>query len=161
MSSDSSFGSTEEGSQYTPASAGDIKKGHYLLMKGDFEYPCKVVSVSHCKTGKHGSAKCSITGIDVFTGKKHEDSLPSSANVKCPVVTKTEYELINILEDNFLSLMDEESGKVREDIQLSELPYWEETTSKIVEDFEAGNEIMVTVLKAMGEEVVISHRKTS
>merc|ERR1719322_1350731 len=109
------------------------------------EYPCKIVSVSHCKTGKHGSAKCSITGIDLFTGKKHEDSLLSSAQVKMPVVTKTEYALINILDDNYLSLMDEESGEMDETLQLSELPYWKESNQKIIDDFESGSEMMVTV----------------
>ena len=160
MSSDESFESTEEGTLFAPGCAGDIKKNHYMLMKAN-EYPCKIVSVSHCKTGKHGSAKCSITGIDLFTGKKHEDSLPSSAQVKCPIVTKTEYSLINILEDNFLSIMDEESGDVREDIQLDSLPYWAEVNEKIIADFEAGHELLVTVLKSMNREVVISHRKTS
>ena len=102
MSSDESFGSTDTGSLTTPASAGDVKKGTYMLIK---DYPCKVISVSKCKTGKHGSAKCTIVGLDIFTNRKVEDSLPSSANVSVPNVTKTEFLLVNILEDDYLCLL--------------------------------------------------------
>jgi translation initiation factor 5A len=47
--------------------------------------PCKVVGYTTAKTGKHGHAKASITGIDIFTGKKYEDydlflNLPNSIN---------------------------------------------------------------------------------
>ena len=45
-------------------SAGSLKKGDLVIMK---EHPCKVVSFSTAKTGKHGSAKAMITGIDIFT----------------------------------------------------------------------------------------------
>ena len=40
--------------------------------------PCKVVGYTTTKTGKHGHAKAAITGIDIFTGKKYEDSKPTS-----------------------------------------------------------------------------------
>ena len=34
--------------------------------------PCKVLSISVSKTGKHGHAKCHFTAVDIFTGKKCE-----------------------------------------------------------------------------------------
>ncbi len=43
------------------------------------------------KPGKHGSAKATIVGIDIFTGKKYEDSGPNSSTMQVPVVTKVEY----------------------------------------------------------------------
>ena len=158
MSSDNSIESTEGGSLTFPSTAGKMKKGNHMLIKG---FPCKVVSVSTSKTGKHGHAKSAITGLCLFTGKKCEDSIPSSHNVDCPNVTKTEYALINILEDNFLSLMDDESGEVTEDLKLSDHKHWAEMNEKLVEDFEAGHEIMVTVLDAMDQKCVIAYRKTS
>ena len=38
------------------------------MLKG---YPCKVTDYSTAKPGKHGSAKATIVGTDIFTGKKH------------------------------------------------------------------------------------------
>lgn len=40
-----------------------------IMIKG---VPCIVQSMSTAKTGKHGSAKCMITGIDPITGQKFE-----------------------------------------------------------------------------------------
>jgi translation initiation factor 5A len=31
--------------------------------------PCKFIDYSSSKTGKHGNAKASITGIDIFNAK--------------------------------------------------------------------------------------------
>ena len=50
-------------------SAGSLKKGDLVMIKGK---PCRVVSMATAKTGKHGSAKAMITGIDIFTAQKVE-----------------------------------------------------------------------------------------
>lgn len=55
------------------------------MIKG---FPCKVIDYSTAKPGKHGSAKASIVGVDIFTNKKYEDACPTSANVYIPTVTK-------------------------------------------------------------------------
>ena len=43
------------------------------------------------QAGKHGAAKASISGVDIFSNKKVEDSAPSTANIDCPVVKKIDY----------------------------------------------------------------------
>ena len=53
--------------------------------------PCKVTEMSTSKAGKHCAAQASIAGVDIFTGKKVEDSAPSTANIDCPVVKKIDY----------------------------------------------------------------------
>lgn len=77
----------------TFASVNDLHKGCYVMMKGGF--PCKVVEVARSKQGKHGSAKVSITALDIFTGRKYEDLYPSSKNVEVPEVMKIEVRFVH------------------------------------------------------------------
>ncbi|KAJ7516113.1 hypothetical protein O6H91_22G043300 [Diphasiastrum complanatum] len=82
-----------------PQQAGTIRKNAYIVIK---QRPCKVVEVSTSKTGKHGHAKCHFVGIDIFTGKKLEDIVPSSHNCDVPEVIRTDYQLIDISEDGLV-----------------------------------------------------------
>lgn len=82
--------------------AGSLKKGSLVMIKG---HPCKVVSFSTAKTGKHGSAKAMVTGVDIFTSNKYECTFSTGENVPAPTLTRTEYSLINIDEDGYCSLM--------------------------------------------------------
>ncbi|CAL9107366.1 unnamed protein product [Musa acuminata var. zebrina] len=97
-----------------PQQAGAIRKNGYIVIKGR---PCKVVEVSTSKTGKHGHAKCHFVAIDVFNGKKLEDIVPSSHNCDVPHVTRTDYQLIDISEDGFVSLL-MENGSTKDDLRL-------------------------------------------
>ena len=76
------------------------------MIKG---HPCKVVSFSTAKTGKHGAAKAMVTGIDIFTSNKYECTFSTSDNVDAPLQTKKEYTLIDIDNEGYMSLMDEHS----------------------------------------------------
>ncbi|GMN35284.1 hypothetical protein TIFTF001_005205 [Ficus carica] len=97
-----------------PQQAGTIRKNGYIVIKSR---PCKVVEVSTSKTGKHGHAKCHFVGIDIFNGKKLEDIVPSSHNCDVPHVNRTDYQLIDISEDGFVSLLTE-SGDTKDDLRL-------------------------------------------
>ncbi|KAK3440267.1 hypothetical protein EUGRSUZ_B00553 [Eucalyptus grandis] len=90
-----------------PQQAGAIRKNGYIVIKNR---PCKVVEVSTSKTGKHGHAKCHFVGIDIFNNKKLEDIVPSSHNCDVPHVNRTDYQLIDISEDGFVSLLTETGG---------------------------------------------------
>ena len=56
-------------------------------------------------------------GIDIFNGKKLEDSLPSSHNVDVPNVTRSEWTAIAVDAEGYLTLMDL-SGNTRQDLTL-------------------------------------------
>lgn len=109
--------------------------------------------MSTSKTGKHGHAKCNFTAIDIFTGKKYEDIIPSTHTAHVPNVVRKEYSLVDISEDGFVSLMDEE-GNCREDVKLPDYP--ENFAREIKQLFETGKPHAVSVLSAMGHDQVIA-----
>merc|ERR1719322_309319 len=126
------------------------KKGDFIVLNGR---PCKVAETSTSKTGKHGHAKSKIVAIDIFTGNKLEDVCPSSHNVDCPFVTKTDYELVNI-DDKFVTMVDTE-GEYREDLKLGN----EEFVEDLIADFNKGMNITLNVTKAMGMEQVVGYKE--
>merc|ERR1719313_1811638 len=80
-------------------------------------FPCKVVSFSTAKPGKHGSAKAMIVGKDIFTDKQYEETFGTGDMIPAPVVKKTEYTCIDINEDDFLILMTKD-GEMKEDLKV-------------------------------------------
>eukprot|EP00873_Tetraselmis_striata_P018640 jgi/Tetstr1/438904/TSEL_027412.t1 len=158
---DVEFHDTDAGASTTiPVQAGSIRKGGHIVIKGR---PCKVVDVSTSKTGKHGHAKCHFVAIDIFTGKKLEELVPSSHNCEAPIVGRVEYSLMDIDDEGFVTLMDE-GGNNREDLTLPSGTEDSEKLAKEIRDtFEDDSQernIAVTVMKAMNEELIIGMKLT-
>merc|ERR1719240_1099307 len=86
-----------------PQQASACRKGGYILIK---DHPCKIFEMSTSKTGQHGHAKCSFTGVDIFDGSKHQLNETSTHNVHIPNVSREEYLCNSIDEDGDLDLMD-------------------------------------------------------
>ena len=149
---DETFESAESGASKTyPTACGNIKKNGFMVINGR---PCKVVDYSTAKTGKHGHAKASIVGIDIFNGRKMEDSIPSSHNVEVPNIKRTELQAISIDSDGYVTLMDEK-GNIRSDLKLpDETEDDVKLASRITDGLEAGRDVMCTVLAAMDIEKI-------
>jgi len=130
-----------------PAQCSSLRKNGFVVMKGR---PCKIVEMSTSKTGKHGHAKVHLVGIDLFNAKKYEDICPSTHNMDVPFCKRTDYQLVDISADGFLTLM-EDNGDVREDIKMPEGDLATEIRTK----FDDGIDVVCTVLAAMGIEQVI------
>jgi len=122
------------------------------------EHPCKVTAVSTSKTGKHGHAKCNFTAIDIFTGKKYEDIIPSTHTAHIPNVVRKDYSLVDVQSDGFCSLMDEE-GNCREDVKLPDYP--DNFAREIQQAFEGGKSLIVSVMSAMGHDQIIAMKEES
>ena len=75
---DHNFDTSAAGAHVYPIQCSALRKNGYCMMKG---HPCKIVDMSTSKTGKHGHAKVSLVGIDIFDGKKYEDMSPSTHNM--------------------------------------------------------------------------------
>ncbi|XP_072313990.1 eukaryotic translation initiation factor 5A-2 [Eucyclogobius newberryi] len=141
------FGSGSSGASETfPMQCSALRKNGHVMLKGR---PCKIVEMSTSKTGKHGHAKVHLIGLDIFTGKKLEDICPSTHNMDVPHVTRTDYQFLGI-EDGYLTLMSE-NGDTREDLKLPD----DDTGKEITRKLEGDEQFMVTVLKAVGQEVAV------
>ena len=146
------FENADSGASLTyPMEAGAIRKGGHLVIKGR---PCKVIDISTSKTGKHGHAKCKFVAIDIFTGAKKEDMQPSSHNSEIPNVARKEFSLLDIDDEGYLSLMADD-GTTKDDLKL---PQGSDDSNKLAEEiekeFKAEKDLVLTVLSAMGEEMV-------
>lgn len=152
--SDDEFQGAHQGSHTFPAQAGSLKKGDYIVIDG---HPCKIMELTTSKTGKHGHAKASITAIDIFTGKKLEESAPTSHNVECPNVVKSEYELVSIDNNGFCTFMNEE-GEYREDLKLpNEGDY--DFVKPLKELYDKGTPLLLQVVAALGQEHIVGYRE--
>ncbi|WEW58361.1 translation initiation factor eIF5A [Emydomyces testavorans] len=147
------FESADAGASATyPMQCSALRKNGFVVIKNR---PCKIVEMSTSKTGKHGHAKVHLVAIDIFTGKKLEDLSPSTHNMEVPNVTRKEYQLIDISEDGFLSLMADD-GSTKDDVKLPD----GEVGEKIEKLFRTEEkDTNVVVLTAMGEEVAMDAKE--
>ncbi|XP_056155031.1 eukaryotic translation initiation factor 5A-1-like [Lampris incognitus] len=135
-----------------PMQCSALRKNGFVVLKGR---PCKIVEMSTSKTGKHGHAKVNLVGIDIFTNKKYEDMCPSTHNMDVPAIKRLDYQLVNI-NDGFMALMSD-NGEIREDLRVPDSDVGKEIEAK----FEANDDFMVTVLRAMGEECAVATKALS
>jgi len=139
-----------DGAKTYPVQCSALRKNGYAILKGK---PCKIVDMSTSKTGKHGHAKVNLVGVDIFEGKKYEDMSPSTHNMEVPFVSRKEYQLIDLNEDDgYLTLMADD-GEMKEDLHCNNNA---ELHAEIKAKIDAGEEAMITVLSAMDREIPIS-----
>lgn len=153
---DDDFDKGDAGSaDYTPTSVGSIKKGGFCMLKG---HPCKVTEYSTAKPGKHGSAKATIVGLDIFTNKKCEDTAPTGASIGVPIINKAELEVADIDEDDDFVSVVLEDGSLKADLKLPVDD--EETCKELRKVWETRGDKLVyfTLLKACGKEKYVSGR---
>lgn len=73
-----------------------------------------------------------------------------------PVVTRKDFQLIDIDEEAYVTVMDDKN-ETRSDLRLD--LEGDETHGKIKEEFEGGKDLYVTVLAALGTEKVIAMKE--
>lgn len=157
------FERTDAGASQTyQQQAGSIKRGSYVMLKG---HPCKVVEVSSFSPGKHGHAKAHMVGQDIFTGKKYEETSQTSHHLEVPVVTKTEYPLMNLNAESFAVSLLQDNGELKIDLNLpAAAGKATEEDSKLQQDilraFADELVISVVVIAACGMEKIISFSAT-
>jgi translation initiation factor 5A len=75
-----------------PVDLGSVKEGSYIILDGE---ACKVVEVEKSKPGKHGSAKCRMTAIAIFTGSKKSYVAPAESRIEVPMIDKRSGQIIS------------------------------------------------------------------
>lgn len=88
----------------------ELKVNRYLIIDGE---PCKIVSISTSKPGKHGEAKARIEAIGVFDSQKRSVVFPVKHKIEVPIVEKKTAQIIAIIGDN-VQLMDTQNYEVFE-----------------------------------------------
>merc|ERR1711933_457259 len=97
--------------------------------------------------------------LPIFNGKKLETVCPSDHVCMVPTIIRNEYQLLDIDEDNFVSLVDS-SGITRDDISLPKgTDKLDKLTMEIRSAFAAGHDTILTIISAMGEEQIQSIKK--
>ncbi|KAJ5740524.1 eukaryotic translation initiation factor 5A-2 [Penicillium malachiteum] len=147
------FESADAGASATyPMQCSALRKNGHVVIKGR---PCKIVDMSTSKTGKHGHAKVHMVAIDIFTGKKLEDLSPSTHNMDVPHVSRKEYQLLDITDDDFLSLL-KDDGDTKDDVKVPE----GEVGDRINRMFkDEGKDVNVIIQTAMGEEAAVEAKE--
>lgn len=147
-------GASSNASSTYPMQCSALRKNGFVMIKGR---PCKIVEMSTSKTGKHGHAKVHLVGIDIFNGKRYEDLCPSTHNIDVPNVSRIDFQLIDISDDGFVSLMTDK-GDTRDDLKLPD----GELADKIREEYaKEDNTVLVTVISAVNEEAIIACKNAS
>ncbi len=104
--------------------ATQARSGSTILIDGE---AFTVRSNDISKSGKHGSAKCRIEAVSIFSGKKKVMAVPGHERFEVPLVTKCKAQVLNMAGEK-VSVMDLES------FETMELPFMEDIRDKLVEE---------------------------
>lgn len=107
---------------------GALRVGSYVIVD---EEPCRVISYTKSKPGKHGSAKARVVAIGVFDGTKRSFVKPVSAQIEVPIIEKRGGQVIALL-PTAIQIMDLETYEMVE----APIPEEEDLKSRLISGIE-------------------------
>jgi len=116
-----------------------LKEGRYMNIE---EEPCKIMSISTSKPGKHGEAKARIEAVGIFDGNKRSVVYPVKHKVQVPMIDKRQAQVVSLMGAE-VQLMDLET------YEMFQLPIPEEFKDSL----NPGEDIMYIV--AMGRKKIM------
>ena len=133
-----------------------IRKNGFIVLNGR---PCKVVETRASK------GYITFVGENIFSGERHTETIPYSHDCEVPVVSYEEYVLMDITDDGddddgFVTLLSDNSV-LRDDMQLPTGTPEYDSIAMDLRRYHSSSEpgdIVVVVLRAMGDEVIHSFR---
>jgi len=114
----------------------ELKVGRYVLID---EEPCKIMSISTSKPGKHGEAKARIEAVGIFDETKRSVVHPVKHKVGIPIIDKRSAQILALIGTEVVQLMDMEI------YETFDMPIPEDLKDQLV----PGKEILY--LQAMGK----------
>jgi len=115
-----------------------LRVNRYMIIDNE---PCKIMSISTSKPGKHGEAKARIDAVGVFDGQKRSVVHPVKHKIHVPLIDKRTAQILAIIGSN-VQLMDMET------YETFEMPIPDEYKGQI----EPGKEI--SYLEALGRKKI-------
>ncbi len=116
----------------------ELKEGRYVNIDDE---PCKILSISTSKPGKHGEAKARIEAVGIFDGNKKSVVYPVKHKVQVPLIDKRQAQVVSI-QGGEAQLMDLET------YEMFQLPIPED----IKDTLKTGSDILYLV--AMGRKKI-------
>ena len=115
-----------------------LKVNRYMIID---EEPCKILSISTSKPGKHGEAKARIEAVGIFDGQKKSVVHPVKHKIHVPIIDKRNAQILALMGDQ---------------VQLMDLETYETFEMKIPDEFkdqlQPGNELLY--LEALGRKKI-------
>lgn len=108
-----------------------LKVNRYMIIDNE---PCKILSISTSKPGKHGEAKARIEAVGIFDGQKKSVVHPVKHKVHVPIIDKRNAQILALMGDQ-VQLMDLET------YETFEMPITDEYKGKL----EPGKEVLYLV----------------
>jgi len=115
-----------------------LRVNRYVIVDDE---PCKIMSISTSKPGKHGESKARIEAVGIFDGQKRSIVHPVKHKVHVPMIDKRSAQVLAIMGD-IVQLMDLET------YETFEMPIPDEFKGQI----EPGKEILY--LEALGKKKI-------
>jgi len=116
-----------------------LRVNRYVIIDDE---PCKIMSISTSKPGKHGEAKARIGAIGVFDRQKRSIVHPVKHKVHVPMIDKRTAQVLALIGDSTVQLMDLET------YETFEMPIPDEFKGQL----EPGKEIQY--LEALGRKKI-------
>ncbi len=83
-----------------------LRVNRYVIINDE---PCKIMSISTSKPGKHGESKARIEAIGVFDRQKRSIVHPVKHKVHVPMIDKRTAQVLALIGDSTVQLMDLET----------------------------------------------------
>jgi len=116
-----------------------LRVNRYVIIDDE---PCKIMSISTSKPGKHGEAKARIDAVGVFDKQKRSIVHPVKHKLHVPMIDKRTAQVLALIGDSAVQLMDLET------YETFDMPIPDEFKGQ----FEPGGEIQY--LQALGRKKI-------